>query len=443
MLLTSAVIMRAVRAIVPSGAALWLGATSAIAVAAVGAYLAGSVYAAPRPAGYRSWALATRLEVPVYNSFDDNRRVIGLIRRGDRIPVRLAKTVDPCVDEKVEGQWLETPGGFVCTSSGITVGGRPSQLSPPQRRVNRDRAVPFSYVKVESVGAPRYDRPGGKAEHVVEEQTKAFFLAKDAVITRRGKKWLRTVYGEYVELDVTRPVVPTQLRGVELNAHNSLPIAFVIGPDDGVITYCPRYQRMAACGRAAKHSRFKPAGHLLVGTQEYVLSARGKLYEAEYVRTADEITRPEDIPDDARWVHINLDEQTFVAYEGDVPHYTSLISSGVEGRDTPDGLYRTQRKYVSKTMRGPDETHGRYRVEEIPWVMYYHGAYAVHGAYWHNQFGEVRSHGCTNIAPVDAQWLFDWDQTPMREGWHANLRADGGLYLYFSSFEQDDDAGAS
>ena len=170
---------------------------------------------------------------------------------------------------------------------------------------------------------------------------------------------------------------------------------------------------------------------------EFVRSVKGRFYPAEHVRVADAISRPEQIPNDVRWVHIDLDEQLFVAYSGDVPRYTSLVSSGVPGRDTPDGVYRTQRKYVTKTMTGPDEDHGRYRVEEIPWVMYYHGAYAVHGAYWHNQFGEVRSHGCTNVAPVDAQWLFRWDQSEMRPGWHANLKARKGLYFYFTQFEEN------
>jgi lipoprotein-anchoring transpeptidase ErfK/SrfK len=40
--------------------------------------------------------------------------------------------------------------------------------------------------------------------------------------------------------------------------------------------------------------------------------------------------------------------------------------------------------------------------------MYYLGGYALHGAYWHDAFGTPRSHGCTNLAPADARWLFYW-----------------------------------
>ena len=406
------------------------------AAAAGNPNLLATTIGASLPEGYKAWGLATEIRVPVYNTLEQRRRVIGRIRRGSRVPVRLALTDQPCKYEDVEGQWLETPGGFLCTSTGIVVGASPRELWPRQRSVDPDQPMPFDFVKVTRVGVSRYSQPILDPELEVEPQTKAFFLAKDAVFTRGGKRWLRTVYGEHMLLKDTRPVIPSTLKGVELSAHQTLPIAFVIGPEAGVTVRCLRRKRTIRCGQAPKHSRFKPVDRVVDGLREYVRSDKGKLYPAEYVRTADVIDRPDDVPQGARWVHINLDEQIFVAYEGDIPQYTSLISSGVPGRDTPDGLYQTQRKYLTKTMRGPDETHERYRVEEIPWVMYYHGAYAVHGAYWHNQFGEVRSHGCTNVAPVDALWLFKWDQTEIPSGWHANVKAEGGLFFYFSRFEE-------
>jgi lipoprotein-anchoring transpeptidase ErfK/SrfK len=49
-----------------------------------------------------------------------------------------------------------------------------------------------------------------------------------------------------------------------------------------------------------------------------------------------------------------------------------------------------------------------YSLEDVPWIMYYDDARALHGAYWHNNFGYQQSHGCVNLAPADAQWLFEW-----------------------------------
>ena len=47
-----------------------------------------------------------------------------------------------------------------------------------------------------------------------------------------------------------------------------------------------------------------------------------------------------------------------------------------------------------------------YSVEAVPWVQYYTGTTALHGAFWHRRFGHPRSHGCINLAPADAHWLF-------------------------------------
>ena len=49
-----------------------------------------------------------------------------------------------------------------------------------------------------------------------------------------------------------------------------------------------------------------------------------------------------------------------------------------------------------------------YSLEEVPWVMYFDGSRALHGEYWHDALGFKRSHGCVNLAPSDARWLFDW-----------------------------------
>jgi hypothetical protein len=64
-----------------------------------------------------------------------------------------------------------------------------------------------------------------------------------------------------------------------------------------------------------------------------------------------------------------------------------------------------------------------YSVANVPWAMYFHEAYALHGAYWHNGFGRARSHGCVNLAPKDARWLYEFIGPEMPPGWSA-LEAD-------------------
>ena len=49
-----------------------------------------------------------------------------------------------------------------------------------------------------------------------------------------------------------------------------------------------------------------------------------------------------------------------------------------------------------------------YYLEDVPYTMYYDQLRALHGAYWRTAFGFPQSHGCINLAPADARWLFEW-----------------------------------
>lgn len=111
--------------------------------------------------------------------------------------------------------------------------------------------------------------------------------------------------------------------------------------------------------------------------------------------------------------------------------YATLISSGKETHKTPTGLYQVRRKFLTKIMRGEDPKEGIYHVEEVPWTTYYYGAYALHGAYWHNTFGQVRSHGCTNIAPADARWLYYWGEPSLHPQFHAQVN-EKAMHVHFT-----------
>ncbi len=386
------------------------------------------------PSGYEDWGYISQFDVPIFDAAAATGQVVGRTRRGQRLPVRPAATKRACVGEERKGQWLESPNGYICSASGIVVGRSAASLVPRFRPVDPDKPLPFNYVKVTEAGVWRHDRPSIAARARVESQTKAFFLAVDQRVSEGGADWIRTVKGEYVLARFTRRVSPPTLRGVDLAGRRE-PIAFVVGQEPMVPVFCRRDGAAAKCGTTPRFTPFRPAGRVRVGGRSFVRDSSGRLHPQERVRVARMTRRPATVPSGARWVHFDLDEQTFVAYEGSSPRYASLISSGAKGYETPVGLYRTQRKYLTKTMRGPDDKHGRYRVEEIPWVLYYDGNYAVHGAYWHSSFGNVRSHGCTNVSPVDAQWLFRWDEASVPSGWHANTDVESGLYFYFTRSE--------
>jgi uncharacterized protein YgiM (DUF1202 family) len=121
--------------------------------------------------------------------------------------------------------------------------------------------------------------------------------------------------------------------------------------------------------------------------------------------------RPTSIRANERWVGVNLKEQTVVAYEGDKPVYAALCASGLPRTPTVQGIFRTWWRVASRKMSGGSAaTGGYYYLEEVTWTLYFYAGYALHAAYWHDAFGRPRSHGCVNLSPYDAWWIFRWSE---------------------------------
>jgi lipoprotein-anchoring transpeptidase ErfK/SrfK len=104
-----------------------------------------------------------------------------------------------------------------------------------------------------------------------------------------------------------------------------------------------------------------------------------------------------------KWIEVRLGSQRLIAWEGDKPVYAVIVSTGKPGHETPVGTFAIQTKHEIARMQGAD-----YDVPDVPNTMYYSGSYAIHGAYWHRNFGTPVSHGCTNVALDHAKWLFKW-----------------------------------
>ncbi|MEM7332853.1 MAG: L,D-transpeptidase family protein [Chloroflexota bacterium] len=117
--------------------------------------------------------------------------------------------------------------------------------------------------------------------------------------------------------------------------------------------------------------------------------------------------RPFGVGNNERWIDIDLSTQVLKAYEGDFLVFSTPISSGTAEHLTVTGQFRIWLKFESQTMDGRRLGYDYY-IENVPYVMYFFEDYAIHGAYWHNNFGNPMSHGCVNVEPSDAGWLFNW-----------------------------------
>lgn len=104
-----------------------------------------------------------------------------------------------------------------------------------------------------------------------------------------------------------------------------------------------------------------------------------------------------------RWIEVDLSSQRLTAWNGKTRVRTFIVSTGKRNTPTRTGTYSVGSKYRSTRMRGQG-----YNVANVPYAMYYSGGYALHGAYWHNQFGTRVSHGCVNLRVSQARWLYSW-----------------------------------
>jgi len=104
-----------------------------------------------------------------------------------------------------------------------------------------------------------------------------------------------------------------------------------------------------------------------------------------------------------KWIDVNLSKQRLTAYQGNTPVFSALISAGLPRTPTVVGRFKINTKLRATRMRGPG-----YDLPNVPYTMYFYRGYAIHGTYWHNNFGRPMSHGCVNMRTSDAAWLFNW-----------------------------------
>jgi lipoprotein-anchoring transpeptidase ErfK/SrfK len=120
---------------------------------------------------------------------------------------------------------------------------------------------------------------------------------------------------------------------------------------------------------------------------------------------------PEGVDSD-RWIEVNLLQQTLSVYEGGELIFATLVSTGMEPIYTRPGLFNIYEKKPLETMQGAFmvDRSDFYYLQDVPWTMYFDEARALHAAYWRAYYGYPETHGCVNLSPTDAHWLYEWAQ---------------------------------
>lgn len=104
-----------------------------------------------------------------------------------------------------------------------------------------------------------------------------------------------------------------------------------------------------------------------------------------------------------KWIEVDVTTQRVTAWEGNIPVMSFATSTGLPETPTILGKFNIYWKLESATMTGDN-----YYLPDVPYTMYFHEDFGIHGTYWHNNFGQPMSHGCVNLPSEDAEWFFRW-----------------------------------
>ena len=263
---------------------------------------------------------------------------------------------------------------------------------------------------------------------LAKRMVSGFFVAVDKTFRWNNRSWYKTTRGLVTPSDRFWQTAGSKFKGVELSNEWKLPMGFVFGASKSISSYsidgeaikpAKTYDHFAPVQLTAKEQEFH-------GTK-YLETSDGSWVKRAQIRSTSPGPLPLDLKPNERWIDVNLTTQTVVAFEGERAIYATLISSGRESKikdkdhRTPTGEWRIREKHITTTMDGDGSAAGDlpYSIEDVPYVMYFFRSYATHGAFWHSNFGSQMSHGCVNLSPLDAKYLFFFADPPLPKGWHG------------------------
>ncbi|MFZ1864137.1 MAG: L,D-transpeptidase, partial [Polyangiales bacterium] len=232
-----------------------------------------------------------------------------------------------------------------------------------------------------------------------------------------GVTFVRTRRHLWVEKGSVRFVKGSPFAGEKLGPGDELDVAWVS------LRPAKVYERPQ--GRVLKRLDRHAAVHIAATKGPWAELRGGGWMRLSDLARAQRTEPPDGIGPTDRWIDVDVDRQVLVAYEGETPAFATLVSTGrnTKQSETPLGTFRIWVKLDYTDMDDIERTDvdKNYSIQDVPWVQFFKGSYGFHAAFWHDDFGRRRSHGCINLSPSDARYLFQFTEPVLPPGWNAIL----------------------
>ena len=254
---------------------------------------------------------------------------------------------------------------------------------------------------------PLYNRGEGFLYVTVQEE-----------LAINGSNWYELNPGQYVLVEDVRIVEASDFHGVEIATQPERPFGWFV--QDVVPSDAPGGEPNNAYQKKYRFEFFQ-IYDASVDDDGWIWYDLGhdRWVRQTYLSVVDVDSPQEDVGPGDYWVEVDLYEQTFAAYEGELMVYAGLVSSGLNKWPTHEGLFQVFSSYRQVRMSGAEGKIDYYFIEDVPYTMYFdrRNEIALHGAYWHDRYGYKHSHGCVNMPPRDAEWVYFWSSGAKNDLW--------------------------
>lgn len=231
------------------------------------------------------------------------------------------------------------------------------------------------------------------------------YLAYDQVQFLVGQEFVHLTDGGWLQKKYLDPVSVTSFSGIILNEQSDHSFGWVLKQTEGFTT------SQANTSSANTYFRYQV---VQISNEEngFAQLSSGDWLPVIDLAIVDPTKKLSDHPAGCRWIDVDLKTQALTVYEKCQIIFATLISSAKTPAYTPLGsfavFYKEERLPLFANERIAS-SEGFY-LADVPWLMFFYENWAIHGTYWHDHFGEPWSHGCINVSPYDARWLYQWSK---------------------------------